>query len=49
MTVPLHHHAAAEALAAIEEARIRASEIAIRVPNLDDVYLKFTGALSEAA
>jgi ABC-2 type transport system ATP-binding protein len=49
VTVPLHHHAAAEALAAIEEARIRASEIATRVPNLDDVYLKFTGALSEAA
>jgi ABC-2 type transport system ATP-binding protein len=49
VTVPLHHHAATEALAAIEAERVRASEIATRVPNLDDVYLKFTGSLSEAA
>jgi ABC-2 type transport system ATP-binding protein len=49
ITVPLHHHAAAEALAAIESERVRASELATRVPNLDDVYLKFTGSLSEAA
>ena len=46
VTVPLHHHAAAEALAAIESEQVRASEIATRVPNLDDVYLKFTGPLS---
>jgi ABC-2 type transport system ATP-binding protein len=49
VTVPLHRHAAAEALAAIESERVRASEIETRVPNLDDVYLKFTGSLSEAA
>jgi ABC-2 type transport system ATP-binding protein len=49
ITVPLHHHAAAEALAAIESEQVRASEIATRIPNLDDVYLKFTGSLSEAA
>jgi ABC-type multidrug transport system ATPase subunit len=50
ITVPLHDHAAAEALAAIESEHIRASEIAIRVPNLDDVYLQLTGgALREAA
>jgi ABC-2 type transport system ATP-binding protein len=49
ITVPLHRHAAGEALTAIESARVRASEIATRVPNLDDVYLKFTGSLSEAA
>jgi ABC-2 type transport system ATP-binding protein len=49
VTVPLHRHAAAEALAAIESERVRASEIKTRVPNLDDVYLKFTGSLSEAA
>jgi ABC-2 type transport system ATP-binding protein len=49
ITVPLHRHAAGEALAAIESERVRASEIATRVPNLDDVYLKFTGSLSEAA
>ena len=49
MTVPLHRHPATEALAVIEAERVRASEIATRAPNLDDVYLKFTGALSEAA
>jgi ABC-2 type transport system ATP-binding protein len=49
ITVPLHRHAAGEALTAIESERVRATEIATRVPNLDDVYLKFTGSLSEAA
>jgi ABC-2 type transport system ATP-binding protein len=49
ITVPLHRHAAGEALTAIESARVRASEVATRVPNLDDVYLKFTGSLGEAA
>jgi ABC-2 type transport system ATP-binding protein len=49
VTVPLHNHAAAEALAVIEAGGVRASEIATRIPNLDDVYLKFTGSLSEAA
>jgi ABC-2 type transport system ATP-binding protein len=44
VTVPLHRHAAAEALAAIGEERLRASEIATRSPTLDDVYLEFTGA-----
>ena len=50
VTVPLHRHAATEALSVIESERLRASEIATRVPTLDDVYLKFTGAqLAEAA
>ncbi len=50
VTVPLHRHAAPEALAVIESERLRTSEIATRVPTLDDVYLKFTGAqLAEAA
>jgi ABC-2 type transport system ATP-binding protein len=50
VTVPLHAHAATEALAAIESERLRASEIATRAPNLDDVYLQLTGgALREAA
>jgi ABC-2 type transport system ATP-binding protein len=49
VTVPLHRHPAAEALAAIQEDRLRALDIATRAPNLDDVYLKFTGSLSEAA
>ena len=50
VTVPLHDHAVTEALAAIESEHLRASEIATRVPNLDDVYLQLTGgALEEAA
>jgi ABC-2 type transport system ATP-binding protein len=50
VTVPLHDHAASDALAVIESERLRASEVATRAPNLDDVYLKFTGgSLSEAA
>jgi ABC-2 type transport system ATP-binding protein len=50
ITVPLHRHAATEALAAIDSEHLRASEIATRVPNLDDVYLQLTGgAVREAA
>jgi ABC-2 type transport system ATP-binding protein len=49
VTVPLHRHPATEALAAIESEQLHVSEIASRVPNLDDVYLKFTGSPSEAA
>jgi ABC-2 type transport system ATP-binding protein len=50
ITVPLHDHAVTEALAAIETEHLRVSEIATRVPNLDDVYLQLTGgAHSEAA
>jgi ABC-2 type transport system ATP-binding protein len=50
VTVPLHRHAAADALAVIESERLRTSEIATRAPTLDDVYLKFTGAqLAQAA
>ncbi|MBV8735579.1 MAG: hypothetical protein JO120_12405, partial [Solirubrobacterales bacterium] len=50
VTVPLHEHATTEALAVIESERLRVSEIATRVPTLDDVYLELTGArLDEAA
>jgi len=49
VTVPLHQVAAAEALAAIGAEGIRALEIGTRAPNLDDVYLKFTGSRREAA
>jgi ABC-2 type transport system ATP-binding protein len=50
VTVPLHDHSVTEALAAIESERLSASEIATRVPNLDDVYLQLTGgALREGA
>ena len=44
ITVPLHGRGAAEALAAIDADRLRPSEIATRVPTLDDVYLNRTGA-----
>jgi ABC-2 type transport system ATP-binding protein len=49
VTVPLHRHPATEALGVIEAERLRALEITTRAPNLDDVYLKFTGSLSQAA
>lgn len=42
ITVPLHEYSAGEALALIDSARILATEIATRVPTLDDVYLKLT-------
>jgi ABC-2 type transport system ATP-binding protein len=44
ITVPLHGRAAPEALAAMDTERMRPSEIATRVPTLDDVYLNRTGA-----
>jgi ABC-2 type transport system ATP-binding protein len=43
ITVPLHETVVAEALAAVDAEGIRASEIATRVPTLDDVYLRLTG------
>jgi ABC-2 type transport system ATP-binding protein len=43
VTVPLHEHAATDALATIEGEHLRASEIATRIPTLDDVYLHLTG------
>jgi ABC-2 type transport system ATP-binding protein len=43
VTVPLHEHSTGEALQALESEQIRASEIASRVPTLDDVYLQLTG------
>jgi ABC-2 type transport system ATP-binding protein len=49
VTVPLHEHAATDALAAIEAERVRASEIATRIPTLDDVYLHLTGERIEHA
>jgi ABC-2 type transport system ATP-binding protein len=49
VTLPLHRLAAAEALAEIGDEGVRALDIATRKPNLDDVYLKFTGAQSQAA
>ena len=49
VTVPLHRHDASEALAAMESERLRVVEITTRAPNLDDVYLKFTGSHAQAA
>jgi hypothetical protein len=43
VTVPLHEATTGETLAALEDERIRVSEIASRVPTLDDVYLQLTG------
>jgi ABC-2 type transport system ATP-binding protein len=43
VTVPLHEHPASEALAAMDADRLRVSEIATRIPTLDDVYLHLTG------
>jgi ABC-2 type transport system ATP-binding protein len=50
VTVPLHEHVTTEALTAIESERLHVSEIATRLPTLDDVYLQLTGArIAEAA
>jgi ABC-2 type transport system ATP-binding protein len=43
VTVPLHSHTASDALAAIDAERLHVSEIATRIPTLDDVYLHLTG------
>jgi ABC-2 type transport system ATP-binding protein len=47
VTVPLHAHVATDALAVIDAERLRVSEIATRIPTLDDVYLQLTGARME--
>jgi ABC-2 type transport system ATP-binding protein len=49
ITVPLHDGPLADALAAIEAERLRASEITTRAPTLDDVYLHLTGSRMQAA
>jgi ABC-2 type transport system ATP-binding protein len=50
VTVPLHEHAATDALVVIDAERLRVSELATRIPTLDDVYLQLTGVrLGEAA
>jgi ABC-2 type transport system ATP-binding protein len=50
VTVPLHGRAASEALAVIDGERIGASELQVRRPNLEDVYIQLTGApVAEAA
>lgn len=50
VTVPLHDHSAAAALAALGPLAARATQISTRAPTLDDVYLQLTGGrLAEAA
>jgi ABC-2 type transport system ATP-binding protein len=43
VTVPLHGRAAAETLQTLGEERVGASEIQVRAPTLDDVYIQLTG------
>ncbi len=43
VTVPLHGHVPTDALTVIDGDHLRVSEIATRVPTLDDVYLHLTG------
>ncbi len=43
VTIPLHEHAVTDALAVIDGEQLRVSEIATRIPTLDDVYLHLTG------
>ncbi len=50
LTVPLHEHAAPDAIAVIHDADLAARSISTRQPTLDDVYLQLTGArLADAA
>jgi ABC-2 type transport system ATP-binding protein len=50
LTVPLHEHTAADAIAVIHDADLAANSISTRQPTLDDVYLQLTGArLADAA
>jgi ABC-2 type transport system ATP-binding protein len=44
VTVPLRGRAAAEALQIIDREGMRAAEVQVRAPTLDDVYINLTGA-----
>jgi ABC-2 type transport system ATP-binding protein len=49
ITVPLHGRSARDTLQAIDDERLRASEIQVRTPTLDDVYIQLTGARFDEA
>ena len=50
LTMPLHDRSAAEAIAALGELGLPATQVSSRAPTLDDVYLRLTGArIAEAA
>jgi ABC-2 type transport system ATP-binding protein len=44
VTVPVHDGSATQAVSAIAEIGLRTAAIATRLPTLDDVYLRLTGA-----
>src|SRR5437588_243663 len=43
VTIPLHERTATDALQQIREEGVRASEIQVRTPTLEDVYIRLTG------
>jgi len=43
VTIPLHERSATDALQEIREEGVRASEIQVRTPTLEDVYIRLTG------
>jgi ABC-2 type transport system ATP-binding protein len=43
LTVPLHDRTAGTAIAALETADLRVSDLTTRTPSLDDIYLRLTG------
>jgi ABC-2 type transport system ATP-binding protein len=49
ITIPLHGRSAGDAIQAIDDERLRASEIQVRTPTLDDVYIQLTGARFDEA
>jgi ABC-2 type transport system ATP-binding protein len=49
LTVPLHDGGAGEALRALDGAGLAATDIQVRPPTLDDVYIQLTGAHADAA
>ena len=49
VTVPLHGRSAGDALQAIDDEHLRASEIQVRTPTLDDVYIQLTGTRFDEA
>jgi ABC-2 type transport system ATP-binding protein len=49
LTIPLHHAQGADVLHRLSDARLHTSDLALRAPTLDDVYLRLTGAVPVAA
>ena len=49
VTIPLHEHTAASALATLHEIDVRTTAVSTRRPTLDDVYLRLTGSRLDVA